>query len=45
MLAEFLTCILRFAFKLILWTLWAIFRLLELISQGIASYIKNQLSN
>jgi hypothetical protein len=45
MLAEFISCILRFAWKLFLWTLWAVFRVLELISQGIATYIKNQLTN
>lgn len=45
MLAEFLTCVFRFAWKLLLWSAWAVFRLLEIISKGIAEYIKNQLNN
>ncbi len=43
MLGEFLGTILKFLWKMLLWVLWAIFRLLELISQGLAGWIKNQL--
>jgi hypothetical protein len=43
MLGEFLSTIIRFIGKMLGWAFWAIFRITELISGGMATWIKNAL--
>jgi hypothetical protein len=44
MLGEFLSTVVKFIWKMFLWTLWAIFRMMELACQGLAAWIKNSLT-
>lgn len=44
MLGEFFSTVFRFLWKLLLWVSWALFRAVELISGGVASWIKSTLT-
>jgi hypothetical protein len=44
MLGNFFSTLFKFIGKMILWALWAIFRATELICQGLAAWIKNNLT-
>ncbi len=44
LLGEFLSTVLKFIWKMLQWALWAFLRIIELISGGLATWIKNNLT-